>query len=79
MLQQVQALLQTHFSLTAEQVQPETPLVDLGIDSLAAIEFMFQLENEFKVSLSDERTELVTVSDIVAVVRHAFSSDAIPA
>jgi acyl carrier protein len=54
-------------------------LVDLGIDSLAAIEFMFELENQFKVSLSDERTELVTVGDIVTVVEHAFSSAAKPA
>jgi acyl carrier protein len=40
---------------------------------------MFELENQFKVSLSDERTELVTVADIVAVVEHAFSSASKPA
>jgi acyl carrier protein len=78
-LERVQELLQAHFSLAPEQVQPDTPLVDLGIDSLAAIEFMFELENQFKVSLSDERTELVTVADIVSVVEHAFSSGSKPA
>jgi acyl carrier protein len=78
-LERVQGLLQAHFSLAPEQVQPETPLTDLGIDSLAAIEFMFELENQFKVSLSDERTELVTVADIVAVVERAFSSASKPA
>jgi acyl carrier protein len=78
-LQQVQELLQAHFSLAPEQVHPDTPLVDLGIDSLAAIEFMFQLENEFKVSLSDERTELVTVANIVSIVEHAFSDASVPA
>ena len=75
-LARVQTLLQAHFSLTPEQVQPDTPLVDLGIDSLSAIEFMFELENQFKVSLSDERTELVRVADIVAIVEHAFASAA---
>jgi acyl carrier protein len=78
-LKRVQELLQAHFSLAPDQVRPDTPLVDLGIDSLAAIEFMFELENQFQVSLSDERTELVTVADIVAVVEHAFSSAAKPA
>lgn len=78
-LMRVQELLQAHFSLTSEQVHPDTPLVDLGIDSLAAIEFMFELESQFKVTLSDERTELVTVADIVAVVEHAFSSAGKPA
>jgi acyl carrier protein len=78
-LERVQGLLQTHFSLAREQVRPDTPLVDLGIDSLAAIEFMFELENQFKVTLSDERTELVTVADIVAVVEHAFSTASKPA
>ncbi|HEY5291373.1 MAG TPA: acyl carrier protein [Burkholderiales bacterium] len=78
-LERVQTLLQAHFSLAPEQVHADTPLADLGIDSLAAIEFMFELENQFKVSLSDERTELVTVADIVAVVEHAFSSASKPA
>jgi acyl carrier protein len=77
-LRKVQELLQAHFSLAPGQVQPDTPLVDLGIDSLAAIEFMFELESQFKVTLSDERTELVTVADIVAVVEHAFSTASKP-
>jgi acyl carrier protein len=78
-LKRVQQLLQAHFSLAPEQVQADTPLADLGIDSLAAIEFMFQLESQFDVSLSDERTELLTVADIVAVVEHALSSASKPA
>jgi acyl carrier protein len=79
LLQRVQQLLQSHFSLAPEQVQPDTPLADLGIDSLAAIEFMFQLETHFNVSLSDERTELVTVADVVSVVGRAFAPAASPA
>jgi acyl carrier protein len=78
-LERVQRLLQAHFSLTPEQVHADTLLVELGIDSLAAIEFMFELENQFNVSLSDERNELVTVADIVSVVEHALSSASKPA
>lgn len=70
-LPQIQQMLQEHFSLSPEKVLPGQTLADLGIDSLAAIEFMFSLEDAFGVSLSEERGELRTVADIVAVVEKA--------
>lgn len=70
----VQQLLQEHFSLTSEQVVLDQALADLGIDSLAAIEFMFDLEQAFGVSLSDNRWEMRTVSDVVAVVEKAVTA-----
>ncbi|MBI3376724.1 MAG: acyl carrier protein [Betaproteobacteria bacterium] len=71
----VQQMMQEHFSLAAGQVLPDQTLADLGIDSLGAIEFMFLLEEAFGVSLSDERGELRTVSDIVAVVEKAATAN----
>jgi acyl carrier protein len=71
-LAQVQALLQSHFGLAAESVQPGAALADLGIDSLSAIEFVFELEGHFNISLSDGRADLTTVADLVAVVEHAL-------
>jgi acyl carrier protein len=71
---QVQELLREHFSLTQEQTGPERLLDDLGIDSLAAIEFMFQLEDKFGVSLSEERGELRSVSDVIALVQRALAA-----
>ena len=56
------------------RVEESTRLVeDLGIDSLTTIEFMFKLEDEFSISLSEERGTLNTVRDIanlVDAVRH---------
>jgi acyl carrier protein len=69
----VQELLQEHFSLVLDQVAPEQKLEDLGIDSLSAIEFMFQLEDTFQISLSEERGEMRTVSDVVAIVERALA------
>jgi acyl carrier protein len=66
--------MQEHFSLTAEQIGPEQLMADLGIDSLSAIEFMFQLEDEFGVSLTEERGELRTVSDVIALVERAIAA-----
>jgi acyl carrier protein len=45
-------------------VTAETPLADLGADSLTVIELIFDLEEEFKIQIGDERPSLVVVKDI---------------
>lgn len=72
-LTDVQALLQKHFSLAPDQVEPEQKLADLGVDSLSTIEFMFELENAFGISLTDFRGSLDTVGDIAAMVEGALA------
>ena len=71
-LTKVQLLLQEQFQLTHEQVGADCKLVDLGVDSLATIEFMFQLEDAFAVSLTEFREPVATVGDIAAFVRKAL-------
>ena len=45
------------FELDADKVQPDTDLTALGIDSLSIIEFLFTVEDKFKVTLPDRRVE----------------------
>ncbi len=73
-LARVQGLLADHFTLSADQVSPEQRLVDLGIDSLSAIEFLFVLEDAFSISLSDQRGDLERISDLVVVVKNCLSA-----
>ncbi len=54
--------------MSEADLQPERSLETLGLDSLSVIEFMFVLEDEFKIKLSDERVEIKTVQDIVTLV-----------
>jgi acyl carrier protein len=54
---------------------PEQALVDLGIDSLTTIEFMFILEDAFSIRLSEERGDLSTVSDIATLVDNVLQRD----
>ena len=54
--------------MSEAELQPERSLETLGLDSLSVIEFMFVLEDEFKIKLSDERVEIKTVQDIVTLV-----------
>lgn len=77
-LAHVQALLRERFSLADEAVRPESELASLGIDSLAALEFIFDLEEHFDVSLPQDRKELRTIQDVVHLVESALPKDAVP-
>ncbi len=57
-----------NFEMSEADLQPERSLETLGLDSLSVIEFMFVLEDEFKIKLSDERIEIKTINDIVTLV-----------
>lgn len=56
------------FDLKLEDLTPDAELESLGIDSLSVIEFMFNLEDELKIKLSDERLELKTIQDVANAV-----------
>jgi acyl carrier protein len=63
-LQTVQNLLMKEFGLAPETVHADAKLQELGIDSLATIEFMFLLEETFGLSLSEAPAAIGTVGDI---------------
>jgi len=56
------------FDLKLEDLSPDAQLESLGLDSLSVIEFMFNLEDELKIKLPDERVELKTIQDVANVV-----------
>jgi len=56
------------FDLKLEDLTPDAQLESLGLDSLSVIEFMFNLEDELKIKLPDERVELKTIQDVANVV-----------
>ncbi|MGB8077893.1 MAG: phosphopantetheine-binding protein [Gallionella sp.] len=67
-LQTIQRMMVEQFDLKIEDVSPDAQLESLGLDSLSVIEFMFNLEDELKIKLPDERVELKTVGDVASVV-----------
>jgi acyl carrier protein len=75
-LARIQRLLVEKFELKPDQLQPESQLDGLGLDSLAIIEFMFNVEDEFKIKMPDERVEIKTVQDIVTVVDNLVAMQA---
>ena len=67
-LNTVQSLLIREFDLKLEQVRADARLDGLGIDSLATIEFMFLLEETFKLRMPEVPNGVLTVGDIATGV-----------
>jgi acyl carrier protein len=72
-LVKIQQLMGERLGLSEAQLRPEQGLEEIGIDSLAIVEFMFDLEDEFGVRLTDERTPVSTVQDIADMIDRALS------
>ncbi len=67
----IKALIAEHFGIEPDKLTPETEIASFGIDSLAMIEFMFQMEEKFNIRMADSRAPLVTVGDVVAEIERA--------
>ncbi|HEX3109018.1 MAG TPA: phosphopantetheine-binding protein [Thermoanaerobaculia bacterium] len=52
-----------------DKLAPETVLADAGIDSLDALTILFAIEEEFKISIPDDRAKTIkTFGDMIDVV-----------
>lgn len=67
-LSTIQRMMVEQFDLKLENLTPDATLESLGLDSLSVIEFMFNLEDEFKIKLPDERVEIKTLQDVTNLV-----------
>lgn len=66
--QKTQQFLARRFSLDESEITPERSLQSLGIDSLATMELMFDLEDEFGIRLENDREVIETLRDLVTVI-----------
>ncbi|HXY05744.1 MAG TPA: phosphopantetheine-binding protein [Burkholderiaceae bacterium] len=69
--EQIKSMIADHFGIDLGKLTPETEIANLGIDSLGMIEFMFEMEDKLKIRMSDSRTPLVTVADVIAEIERA--------
>jgi acyl carrier protein len=58
----VRDIVARYLDIPAEKVEPDSKLEELGLDSLGALELIFQIEEEFKIVVPNERAaEFLTV------------------
>ena len=67
-LRTIQDMMVKQFDLKLENLTPDATLESLGLDSLSVIEFTFNLEDELKITMPEERVELKTLQDVVSLV-----------
>lgn len=62
------AMLAADYVASAQAIAMDTRLADLGVDSLAAAELLFDIEDQFKLTVPQSPVPLVTVGDVVAYI-----------
>lgn len=69
-LPRIQTILADQLAINESQADPAKTLVeDLGVDSLAFVEIILAVEEEFDIEVPDEKAEQIkTVADLVALV-----------
>ena len=74
-LARIKDLAAKEFTLDPAKLDPAAPLDTLGIDSLSFIEFMFKVEEEFGVSVSDEQLKgIKTLGDLERLVASSLAA-----
>jgi acyl carrier protein len=63
-------------SIDKSKITPESTLKDLGVDSIDAVQIIFDLEDHYKVTLPDRdpNFELGTVAGLIVAVEHAIAN-----
>ncbi len=65
-------MLAQQLAIPREGLTRETTLEQIGLDSLATIEFMFQIEDSFDIRFDQSGAPPVTVGDVLDQVTEKF-------
>lgn len=56
------------FGIAEEKLLPDATLESLGLDSLAVIEFLFQIEDQFHIQIPDQPNPPRTLAEMVELI-----------
>lgn len=56
------------FGIPEEKLLPSATLESLGLDSLAVIEFLFQIEDQFHIQIPDQASPPRTLDEMVQLI-----------
>ena len=78
---QVEAILTGDLHVPQEKIRPEADLrLDLGLDSFAAVELAYALEETFSIKVGDdEMAGVKTLGELLAAVRARLAGESPPA
>jgi acyl carrier protein len=64
----VQNALHERYDIPLAEIQPETTLETLGVDSLGLVELVFELEDRLGIRVPQDFAAPATVADLVSIV-----------
>ena len=56
------------FGISEDKLLPDATLESLGLDSLAVIEFLFQIEDKFGIQIPDQANPPRTLGEMVQLI-----------
>ena len=69
--QQLVAIVRQEKEIPEELLTPETALADAGIDSLDSLTILFAIEEQFRISIPDDRARAMkTFGDMIDIVEN---------
>lgn len=67
-LKELQDLIQQKYGLAPEAIEPHASMRASGVDSLALVEFIFDVEDKYGISIPDNNANLDTLAELAALV-----------
>ncbi len=67
-LKELQELIHEKFGIDPAELSPQASLREQGFDSLALVEFLFAIDDHFKISMRDEDSNIDTLGELAAAV-----------
>lgn len=67
-LKELQDLIQQKYGIDPATLDPHASIRGAGLDSLALVEFLFEVEDKFGLSLPEEYSNIDTLADLAKVV-----------
>jgi acyl carrier protein len=77
-LKELQDLMQEKYGLDAGQVDPSASLRASGVDSLALVEFIFDVEDRMGVTVPDDNPNMDTLAELAAAIDRARAKNVPP-
>lgn len=72
----VRTALARYTDAAPDQMQPDTKLADIQIDSLTQAELLFELEDQLNVRMAEPPAPPQTIADLIALVEPYIATQA---
>lgn len=76
-IDQLTQLIHDKFEIDKSTLQPDLPLSDYGLDSLALAELLFTIEENFDIEFPDRPENINTLAELAASIDQLRASKAV--